>query len=75
MREFLGIPYARPPVGALRWKTAVAAAPWGAPFEAANFSAACWNFNTPLAGIELALPVTLEAPKVQDEDCVRVVIR
>jgi para-nitrobenzyl esterase len=41
VREFLGIPYAAPPVGNLRWRPPVAHAPWFAPLEATNFANHC----------------------------------
>jgi len=39
--EFLGIPYAAPPVGDLRWRPPVHHAPWFAPLEAAQFANHC----------------------------------
>jgi para-nitrobenzyl esterase len=41
IREFLGIPYAAPPVGNLRWRPPVAHAPWFQPLEATNFANHC----------------------------------
>jgi para-nitrobenzyl esterase len=38
---FLGIPYAAPPVGALRWKPPAPAASWGGVREAKEFGARC----------------------------------
>jgi len=40
-REFLGIPYAAPPVGALRWRPPVPASPWVGVLDAASFSSPC----------------------------------
>ena len=40
-REFLGIPYAAPPVGALRWRPPAPAEPWGGVLDAASYSSAC----------------------------------
>jgi len=41
VREFLGIPYAAPPVGNLRWRPPVPHAPWFAPLEATQFANHC----------------------------------
>ena len=41
VREFLGIPYAAPPVGNLRWRPPVPHAPWFAPLEATQFANNC----------------------------------
>jgi para-nitrobenzyl esterase len=41
VRAFLGIPYAAPPVGGLRWKPPQAAAPWKAVRNCAAFGPAC----------------------------------
>ncbi|MFZ0428125.1 MAG: carboxylesterase family protein [Acidobacteriota bacterium] len=38
---FLGIPYAAPPVGDLRWRPPQAAAPWSDVLEATHFSPSC----------------------------------
>jgi para-nitrobenzyl esterase len=40
-REFLGIPYAAPPVGALRWKPPQPAEAWATPLEATTRGPAC----------------------------------
>ena len=47
IREFLGIPYAAPPVGNLRWRPPVAHAPWFAPLEATQFANHCPQPPTP----------------------------
>ncbi len=52
-REFLGIPYAAPPVGALRWKPPAPAVPWGGVLDAAAYSPACPQLPS-LTGTESA---------------------
>jgi para-nitrobenzyl esterase len=44
--EFLGIPYAAPPVGELRWRPPVAAQPWKGVRQATQFGAACAQVTT-----------------------------
>jgi para-nitrobenzyl esterase len=39
--EFLGIPYAQPPVGDLRWRAPLPAKPWPGVRDASKFGAAC----------------------------------
>ena len=51
VREFLGIPYAAPPVGDLRWRPPVKHAPWFAPLEATQFGNHCPQPPSPF-GIE-----------------------
>ena len=41
IRGYLGIPYAAPPVGNLRWKPPVAREPWREPRETTKFGPAC----------------------------------
>ena len=41
VRAFLGIPYAAPPVGELRWKPSAPAAKWSGVREAVSFGARC----------------------------------
>ena len=40
MHKFLGIPYAAPPVGSLRWKPPVPLAPWTTPLDASSYGTA-----------------------------------
>src|SRR5262249_46749112 len=47
---FLGLPYAAPPVGALRWRAPRRAAPWAGVREALHAGAACPQFASPFAG-------------------------
>ena len=46
MRKFLGIPYAAPPVGDLRWRAPQPHAPWSAPLDATAFGNTCVQTNT-----------------------------
>lgn len=41
VESFKGVPYAAPPVGALRWRAPIAAAHWAQPRDASNFGFAC----------------------------------
>lgn len=43
LSQFLGIPYAQPPVGNLRWKAPLAAMPWPGTRNATEFSASCYQ--------------------------------
>jgi para-nitrobenzyl esterase len=56
---FLGIPYAQPPVGPLRWKEPQKAAPWSGVRDGATFGKRCaQNAN-----------MTLQTASSTDEDC------
>ena len=39
--EFLGIPYAAPPIGALRWRPPAPVVPWGGVLDASAYSSPC----------------------------------
>ena|SRR5690349_8515560 len=39
--QWLGIPYAAPPLGALRWAPPKFHQPWSAPYQALNWTAGC----------------------------------
>jgi len=43
---FEGIPYAAPPIGALRWKAPAPHACWSTPLDASNFGAICLQIST-----------------------------
>jgi para-nitrobenzyl esterase len=60
---FKGLPYAAPPVGALRWRPPVAAPAWTGVRDAANFGPACFQ-PPPRPGNLYANP-----PKAMSEDC------
>jgi|HubBroStandDraft_1064217.scaffolds.fasta_scaffold00040_31 para-nitrobenzyl esterase len=45
--EFLGIPYAAPPIGALRWMPPQPAAPLADPFQATSFAPHCAQVASP----------------------------
>ena len=45
VREYLGIPYAAPPVGALRWRPPAGALAWTAPRDATRFAPAAMQPN------------------------------
>lgn len=63
LEQFLGIPYAEPPVGSGRWKRPQPKTPWTEPFVAEKFGPACSQLETfyPMPG------VTVHGP--ESEDC------
>ncbi|AWN24107.1 carboxylesterase [Deinococcus irradiatisoli] len=64
-RSFLGIPYAAPPVGGLRWKAPQPAAPWTAPRDATRFGPVCPQTVIALFALPGETPGTLKG----QEDC------
>ena len=56
-RQFLGIPYAAPPVGALRWRPPAPAIPWQGVLQANAFAPAC------------AQLASVQGPASDREDC------
>lgn len=50
-RQFLGIPYAAPPVGNLRWKAPQPAASWSGVRDATQFGSACLQVGSVLTGV------------------------
>ena len=61
IRAYLGIPYARPPLGALRWKAPEPASPWQDTRAARDFSPACMQPASPWDPTAEPVP--------QSEDC------
>ena len=61
VNEWLGIPYAAPPVGALRWQPPQAATPWTTTLEATAFGSECTT-TSGTAGSENCLFVNVWAP-------------
>ena len=67
--EFVGIPYARPPVGDLRWREPVPVKPWSGVLSAGSFGAPCaqpvmgdWNRRDAEAGKEDCLFLNVVTP-------------
>jgi para-nitrobenzyl esterase len=58
-RQFLGIPYAKPPVGELRWRAPVKPDPWTAVRDATQFGKRCAQLTS----------ATLQNAASTDEDC------
>ena len=44
---YLGIPYAEPPIGALRWRSPQPVRPWSHPLKATSFGANCLQYKPP----------------------------
>jgi para-nitrobenzyl esterase len=61
---WLGIPYAQPPQGELRWRAPRPPAPWSAEREALEFGSPCPQYASPFGGRDVE-PGTL----VGQEDC------
>lgn len=61
---WVGIPYAQPPVGELRWKAPQAAKPWDNILPATDYGKPCVQLAGPLAGVEGE-----SGQVVGDEDC------
>ena len=62
---WLGLPYAEPPLGELRWRAPQALLPWIGTREALAPAASCPQLASPLGGDDSAAPGTL----VGSEDC------
>lgn len=61
--DYLGIPYAEPPVGALRFKRAVPKTPWKGVFDAKNYGQAPIQYNNGVVmGSEDCLFVNVQRP-------------
>ena len=59
IHKFLGIPYAKPPLGELRWKRPQPPAAWTTPLQAKTFGKRCAQTNS----------AVLMNPASEDEDC------
>jgi para-nitrobenzyl esterase len=62
---WLGIPYAAPPVGDLRWRGPTPPAAWSGVRDATRFGSPCVQYASPMGGIQTAPANT----PVGDEDC------
>ena len=64
-RRFLGIPYAAPPVGPLRWRPPAPAAPWQGVLQATAFGHSCpqlSSFQGPASNVEDCLYLNVWTP-------------
>ena len=62
--HWLGIPYAQPPVGALRWEPPQPAAAWTGVRAAINYGNECTQFGNPTINTEDCLYLNVFAPAV-----------
>ncbi|MFI5366418.1 MAG: carboxylesterase/lipase family protein [Candidatus Binatia bacterium] len=76
---WLGIPFAKPPRGALRWRAPQPAEPWTGTREALDFGAPCTQLPSPIGGLDTAragqpfgsedcLYLNVYAPRVGESD-------
>ncbi|MEO8602804.1 MAG: carboxylesterase family protein [bacterium] len=63
-QAWLGIPYAQPPLGALRWRAPQPLAPWSETRQARAFGAPCVQYASPLGGVPGS-----DGAVVGSEDC------
>ena len=68
VEAFLGIPYAAPPIGKLRWSPPQPAAPWNGVQRADRYSASCPQVLNPVGGRHPWTPEFL-IPGTMSEDC------
>jgi para-nitrobenzyl esterase len=64
---WLGIPFAKPPVGALRWRAPQRPEPWTETLDALAYGPGCVQLANPLGGDASSAPGSL----VGSEDCLR----
>ena len=62
---WMGLPYAKPPIGDRRWRAPEPPAPWTGVRHALRPGSPCMQYASPLGGIQTARPNT----PVGDEDC------
>ena len=70
--EFLGIPYAQPPVGALRWHAPLPSLPWSGVRDCLDFGYSCWqrdNADSPYFLKQMRENPVKPRPLRMDEDC------
>ncbi|HVE85784.1 MAG TPA: carboxylesterase family protein [Myxococcales bacterium] len=65
VHAWLGIPYAEPPVGPLRWRAPSPQRPWAGTFSAVQFGHACVQIHTPISGRD----DDLRGKMMGSEDC------
>lgn len=65
IRSFKGIPYAKPPVGSLRWKPPEAPSPWSGPKRALDFGNSCIQPSARSS----AASIYADDPSPTSEDC------
>jgi para-nitrobenzyl esterase len=66
--EWLGIPYAAPPIGDLRWAPPQPPAPWTSPLEATAFGSSCAQSFFSTSGSEDCLFVNVTRPADATDD-------
>ena len=62
---WLGLPFAKPPIDALRWRAPQPAEPWTGTREALDFGSPCTQFPSPIGGFDTARA----GQPIGSEDC------